>query len=125
MSEWQQRLRGKLGAAMDTPEMLVPLASSRLVEEAQSVRLAEQHLRRATQAAEIVRQDWVQESDRPGLYLVSSNGKTLYAVDTNERTCQCADHQHRHALCKHLQAADVVEAWLRQEAAEQVELWAA
>ena len=130
MNQWQNRLQGGVGSINQGQSTQATLTARPLIDSVLAAKLASQHLRRAAQAAAIIQQGWVVENDRPGIYLVSSNGQVWYEVDANERHCQCADHLHRLVVCKHLQAADVVQAALLLRAAsvvpqEGAEQWAA
>lgn len=48
----------------------------------------------------------------PKVYLVTSqyNATTTYRVHLQRNTCTCPDHQARHNQCKHLLAAELIEA---------------
>ena len=66
---------------------------------------------RERKAREIVAEGGVYTDGREGRYYVASqNGAGAYTVDAYAGTCECPDHEYRGAYCKHLRAAEIVEA---------------
>lgn len=100
----------KLTAASSVAAGRGPVCRAKVRKAAQTIDLTEFHGWQVDKARELIEQQAIIPSSRPGLYAaVSGDGVTVYLVDATEASCTCKAAANGRR-CYHLAAALILDA---------------